>query len=348
MSDSLPDASIPLIGHRPILAALAERTRRGTFPQAILLTGPGGIGKRRLAVELARLRLCATPTADSLACGACSACGRIGRGTHPDVTWWAPPEDRRTFPIETIHTLQGEMAKKRVEGERGLALLDRAEDFSPAAANAFLKTLEEPPAGVTLILIANAQATLLPTIRSRCTIVRCRPLSPDEMTAYAKAAALPEGHERALAWGLGAPGTARRLLETGAVRHVEWFIEKWHARGATPFDFAESVLAMKPEGGDVAKGLQAARDHLKLMLPCLIAWFRDAAMGVDDDDRLAPRLTVEAQPRHGYASALDMLQGWPAAIDGNRSLDLVLAQFYTAFDARRETALSAYAPGAGW
>jgi len=156
---------------------------RERLPHALLLTGDPGIGKRRLAEHLAQFLLCESPDKESEPCGVCDGCRWFLSGNHPDFRLLAPDEQadaeeeegkaKRKVPlikVENIRELADFINLTAHRHGPKLVLLDPAEAMNTAAANAFLKMLEEPPAGVSFLLVSHHWRRLLPTIRSRCRI----------------------------------------------------------------------------------------------------------------------------------------------------------------------------------
>ena len=214
----------PVYGHTDALAMLAAAARAGNLSQSLLVHGPAGIGKERVALWLAQLVLCEDPRPDG-PCGACRSCRQIGRVEHPDVHWFFPlprpdastPEKlrdkleeargaeleaRRANPhhvpqydkapayfMGTIQNLQRLAGMRPAVGSRKVFVVGDAEamvpqESSPEAANAFLKLLEEPPADTTLILTSSSPGALLPTIRSRVLPIRLLRLANDEVRDF--------------------------------------------------------------------------------------------------------------------------------------------------------------------
>jgi len=137
-----------------------------------------------LAQTLARALLCEKSDESALdPCNVCPSCLQVMAGTHPDVHLVARPEDKHELPIKVIRDLCVELGLKPARGARKVAIIDDADDLNEEAANAFLKTLEEPPPGSVLILIGTSAELQLETIVSRCRVVRFDPLPELELAA---------------------------------------------------------------------------------------------------------------------------------------------------------------------
>ena len=182
-----------VIGHEWAVSALARSIATDRAAHAYLFTGPHAIGKTTLARALAQTLEC---TANNRPCGKCSACQKIARDRHPDVQVIEgvpprydfdkdppPPQrasdsERRTLRIKQIRDLEHTVSRAPFEGRWRIVILRCFEEAEEAAANAFLKTLEEPPSHTRLILTARDTSLLLPTIASRCQVLALRPLAP--------------------------------------------------------------------------------------------------------------------------------------------------------------------------
>lgn len=169
-------------GHDAVVNSFRTAYTRGRLGQAYLLVGPEGVGKRLFALELAKALLCEQPPEALAACGRCPACTQVEAGTHPDVFRVRTPDTKHELPIDEIRAFCAQMAIKS-RGSRKIGIVEDADDFNEESANAFLKTLEEPPAGSLLLLLATGIDRQLPTILSRSQIVRFAPLKADDLRA---------------------------------------------------------------------------------------------------------------------------------------------------------------------
>ncbi len=165
--------SLPPWQSETAAAALARRER---WPHALLITGRRGLGKRLLALHFARALLCESPREDGEACGACPSCGYVSQGTHPDLQLIEPftyDDDGNATPVDSINVERvreliafSQLSPHRQRAKVGLIV--PAEAMNAAAANALLKTLEEPPPGTFLLLVSHHPERLPATILSRC------------------------------------------------------------------------------------------------------------------------------------------------------------------------------------
>ncbi len=191
---------------------LAGRARHA---HAYLLHGPGGIGKRQLAEQLMALLLCQRP-ANGHACGNCKACQLLAAHTHPDHYVLEPEEADKAIRVDQVRDLVGFVTQTAQLGGRKVVLLEPAEAMNLNAANALLKSLEEPSGDTVLLLISHQPSRLLPTIKSRCVQQAC-PLPGRQQSLDWLAGQLPELapelREQLLTLAAGSPLAARKLHE---------------------------------------------------------------------------------------------------------------------------------------
>lgn len=164
---------LSVAGHEAVEARFAEAMAQGRLHHAWLLYGMKGIGKQMLAEKLAGMMLCEHRTA----CGHCHGCLMLAAGSHPDVYRVALIEGKRDVNIEQVREVLAFLALSSSQSERRIVILDDAERINHQAANALLKGLEEPAAGSILLMVCSDLMRLPATIRSRCMLQQCMPLS---------------------------------------------------------------------------------------------------------------------------------------------------------------------------
>ncbi len=186
------------------------------LPHALLLAGPGGVGKALFARELAEALLCTSPRSDGRACGACRACRLINAGSHPDLFRLEPVEGR-AIPVEGVRALREVLALRSQYGGWRIAWIAAAERMTSAAANALLKTLEEPGPQSLLLLVSDRPDLLPATVRSRCQRLAL-PIPPHaQALAWLTEREEVTEAERWLAPAGGAPFAALERIRSGAV-----------------------------------------------------------------------------------------------------------------------------------
>lgn len=173
-----------ICGHETALAFLKEHTNPDKLRHAYLLTGPQGIGRRTLALAFIKALNCQNPPAPGEFCGVCAACRQIDAQNFPDLTVLAPEEGHQDLRIDQIRAVQQTLALAPYQAKYRVVLLLDFQRATAAASNALLKSLEEPPARAVMVLTADAEENLLPTIASRCQIIRLRPLPLEKASGW--------------------------------------------------------------------------------------------------------------------------------------------------------------------
>ncbi|GAB4485683.1 MAG: DNA polymerase III subunit delta' [Thermodesulfovibrionales bacterium] len=220
-----------VIGQDRAIDILRGSMQRSRIASAYLFCGESGIGKKLVALNFAKALNClsgsreespllagfdglaphaAAPGADGGApvdaCETCASCEKINAGAHPDLLVIAPEE--RQIRIDEIRMVDEALSFRPFEGRRRVVIVDEADTMNPAASNAFLKTLEEPPSDSVIILVSSRPDRLLPTIRSRCSRVNFRTLSAADCAAVLRRAMQDAGVETAARLSMGRPGLA--------------------------------------------------------------------------------------------------------------------------------------------
>jgi DNA polymerase-3 subunit delta' len=187
-----------LTGNARVKAVLKRMLVTDRLPGAMLFTGEEGVGKKLFALEVARALNCRTPQ-DQEACGVCSSCVRIRKLNYPtrddadewtQIIWTDHPDvglvvaPKRVLRVEQMRQIEKEANFRPFEGKARVFLIDEADKLNDASANALLKVLEEPPRTSHLLLITARPAMLLPTILSRCQMIRFSPLTPAEIESH--------------------------------------------------------------------------------------------------------------------------------------------------------------------
>ncbi|NPD32231.1 DNA polymerase III subunit delta' [Eggerthellaceae bacterium zg-997] len=170
----MADAFDGILGQPQVRSLLRSSLAGDRVSHAYLFHGPAGSSKTRAATALAQALVCPHG-----GCGTCEVCAKVARHRHPDVRFEAP-EGAAGYVVAQVRAIVSDVSLAPIQAARKVYVLDRADLMNAAAANAFLKTLEEPPADVVLILLARTREGVLPTIASRCLAVPFRQIPPDE------------------------------------------------------------------------------------------------------------------------------------------------------------------------
>ncbi|MDE1166368.1 MAG: DNA polymerase III subunit delta' [Pseudomonas sp.] len=219
------------------------------YAHAYLLHGPQGIGKRALAERLMALLLCQRPEGGN-ACGSCKSCHLLAAGSHPDNYILEPEEADKAIKVDQVRDLVGFVVQTAQLGGRKVVLIEPVESMNINAANALLKSLEEPSGNTVLLLVSHQPSRLLPTLKSRCVQQAC-PLPSQAMSLEWLATALPDSsaEQRAelLALAAGSPLAAVKLQAQGVVEQRALVVEgvkKLLKQQASPTQLAEGWNAI--------------------------------------------------------------------------------------------------------
>ncbi len=244
----------------PETAALSAAHRAGRLSHALLIHEAPGAGGEWLAAWVAQLVLCAQGA--TAPCGRCTACQRVAALQHPDLSWVRPAEDSRQIRIEQVRELCADLALTSHGGGYKVAVLSPADALNRFAANALLKTLEEPPPRTLLVLVATQPSRLPATIMSRCQRLRVRAPKRAEAIAWLTATRGAGDWDGALdtlgeAPMIAAQSDAAELAEVGRDSRVT--LEALASGGTDPVAAAE----------------RWARSELALRLLCFENWLTE-------------------------------------------------------------------------
>jgi len=313
-----------LVGQEGAATALRRALARDRVAHAYAFLGPAGVGRRLAALALGQSLLCRDG-----GCGGCSACRRVAAGQHPDcrvITATPPAENPRGTPairIEDIRAVEHGAALTAHEGPYKIFVLDEADRMTAEAAQALLKTLEEPPLRTVLILILANPRALPPTVLSRCQHIRFRPLAEPEIArlleergvepALARRQARVSGGQVGLA--LTADLTSLDARETAALA----LLRTPRARQPGRLDEANLDRDRGTVAGYLEVYLRFCRDAL-----CLQSGADPSLLFDPDRGELAE--VAAGTPRVALIAALDVLREARVALDGNVSPRLCLEQ----------------------
>jgi DNA polymerase-3 subunit delta' len=274
-------------GHDAQVKAFTQAVRRGRLAHAYLFTGPAGVGKHLFARELGKALLCERSGEELHACEECESCILVEAGTHPDFFTVGRPEGSHELPIELMRELCRGFTLKSARGRGKVAVLDDADDLNDASANCFLKTLEEPPPRSVFILVGSTSERQLPTIVSRCQVVRFAPL-PEPLVAE-----ILSGHElpdpalipRLARLSGGSPGQALALADPALWAFRATLLQGLlQPRADTPA-LARAWTEFVEEAG---KESGPQRRRAALVLRLLVLFLEDAlALSLGGEPRLA-------------------------------------------------------------
>ena len=347
---------LPLVGHLEVRTRLQRAIAAGALPQTLLLVGPEGVGKQRLAQWAAQRLLCEGPAGEP--CGACGPCRRVLNLGHPDVHWFVPiprpkagePDKQVDEAAETMAEIMDARRQKPLwgapdgmwahgvasarlflkhavltpaEAKKKVFIVGHAERLiaqvgSDESSNALLKVLEEPPADTQILLTASDPRRLLPTIRSRSVIVRLGRLSDAEMREFltTHAGLTNKAAEERIATAEGSIGAA--LAEDGsATKHREAAVSVVDAVVAGDGRQFERALSQPPF---------QARGDFAAMLDALSQLLADAAReGSGGQARRPVPKALKGRPVAGLTTASELVMVAREAAQGNVNPQLLLA-----------------------
>lgn len=329
-------------GHDDVASRFVAAHDRGRIAGSYLFVGPPGVGKGAFALALARALVCESPRPGLVACAACASCVQAAAGSHPDIDVVRKPEDRATIPLETFigdaeHRMREglcwRMLLRPALGSRRVAIILDADHLADEAANCLLKTLEEPPGEAVIILVGTALERQLATIRSRCQIVRFRPLPTETVRRLVESEARSAGGqvEAALldacaAAAGGSLARARLLLDPDMAAFRGRLVDLLGRRPLQGVALARETTAVVDAAG---KEAPPRRARLRLVLGAAVEFFRAAVRrgttGEQPADAgLARGIAAWSADPEAAVTALDQTLDALDAVDRNANLNVLV------------------------
>lgn len=272
-----------LLGHDWAVNLLKQQIARDAVRHAYLFTGPPGVGRRTLAVRFARALECTQPPAPGESCGTCRACQQIEDMVYPDLAVIQAETEGGILKIDQVREVNHSLSLKPYQSKYRVALFLRFHEANLNAQNALLKTLEEAPAYAILILTADNAEQLLPTIVSRCEILRLRALPLEEVNSHLqKKGAAPEDARLLAHLSNGRPGYALRLLNDP---------DTLKSRTERLNDLQRLMPATRVTKFAYAEKLARDKDNFRRVLLIWSSFFRDVLLTTSKAD--APLANVD-------------------------------------------------------
>jgi DNA polymerase III subunit delta' len=323
-------------GHDDVVEQFRRAIARGRLASSFLFAGPEGIGKRSFALKLAQAMLCQTRPEEALdPCGMCPSCAQAVAGTHPDLHVVAKPEEKSFIPQALFigddehrrrEGLCHDISLKPTLGGRKIAVIDDADYLNAEGANALLKTLEEPPPRSMLILIGTTPAKQLPTIRSRCQLIRFQPLPIETVASLLVSKGLvadPADARRLARYSEGSLMRAMELSDPDLWSFRNDLYQKLSEATLDSMGIARRVAAFVDEAG---KEPSARRARFRQVVAFAAEFYRQllhaqCGVSVSEDAELRKQVTTAVErgigSREVSAARLDRCLDAAAQIDRN-------------------------------
>lgn len=280
--------------HAALWSRVNEARKAGRLGHALLLAGPAGVGKRAFAMRLAASLLCEQVGDDGAPCGRCRGCVQRIAGTHPNLLWLTreinekTDKEKRDISMEQLREMMEKLGLASHYGRSRVVVIDPADALNANGVNAVLKTVEEPPPGIHIILISERPMALAPTLRSRCQRLGIALPATDEAEAWLRTRMPGADVAAALREAGGAPLTALEAREEGGSEHQATWRENLLAVAAQKLDPLAAAARVAPPGVKLSPEL--VQDWLRHLHRVLLRLLRGMA-GLESD----PVLTALAR-----------------------------------------------------
>jgi len=303
-----------LLGHEWAVSLLKQHIAHDAVRHAYLFAGPPGVGRRTLAIRFARAVSCTNPPAPGESCGTCRACQQIETMQYPDLSVVQAESEGAVLKIDQVREVNHSLSLKPYQSKHRVALFLRFQEANVNAQNALLKTLEEAPAYAILILTADNAEQLLPTIISRCEIMRLRALPVETVDEYLQQNGASPEEARLLAHlSNGRPGYALRLLADP---------DGLKARTERLDDLRELMPATRVKKFSYADKLAKDKDNFRRVLTLWSSYFRDVMLTAAQAD--SPLANIDrAEEIAALAKSLSLPQARRTVSSLERAVELL-------------------------
>lgn len=312
-----------VLGQAHAEAQLKSAVESGRLGQSYLFSGPDGVGKTLMAKNLAAAVFC---TGESKPCGECNDCRMMLSDRHPDFIMVEPEGSSRAIKIDQVRDLIANMSLRPMQGPHRVAVLRESDRMREEAANAILKTLEEPPSFAMLILTSARPRVLLPTIRSRCQEIHFGLLSNENVVEALNRNGFDESDGKGLAALLsgGSAGQAVQMLESDALEAYGEIVPRIMALPEEDaFDISDDLIDWLKKAG---KELELQRDRFRQFMDILArtySWaFRAERAGAS-----IPK-PPEGLPDSRIIRIIDAVLTARRQSDSNAALDLIVQNLF--------------------
>jgi DNA polymerase-3 subunit delta' len=321
-------------GHDRVVEKFRRALAKSRLASTFLFVGSPGIGKRTFALRLAQGLLCErVPEQQLNPCGECPSCHQVLSLNHPDVDLIAKPVDKAFIPVELLigdleHRMRAglcyNIALKPYSGRRKVAIIDDADYLNKEGANCLLKTLEEPPPNSVLILIGSSEQRQLPTIRSRCQIIRFQPLVETDVAELLVEKALCADPAAARAAAAHSEGSLERATWWTEASVLEFRAELLRVLRQAEFDLQPAAKMISQFVEEAGKESALKRERLRFVVLLAEEFYRAALLSMesrqtssDADLKTAVTAALCWMPADASATCLEICLDAYAHIDAN-------------------------------